>query len=308
MKILNFRHSMYNSSICPLTINCTKNNSTQANNQRKIILCKNSTQGKEFSHKIRSLWLCHITQSKKEKPNTKQWHCSCTSSKIFLSFCMCSIIQKTNTKKQSRTSNSMSLHCKNRSKNTYFIHCKQSKYNHTHMSNTTISNNFFQINLSKCGQTCINDPYQTNCTHKRSKISTCIWKKIEIKTLESISSKFQQDSSQLDTSSCTSFNMSFRQPQMKWHKRNFHCKSQKKSPPQNKFTTWRNLQMSLLFIMECSCSTIQKLQHRLHCQTSYKCIKNQQISSFHFTCTTSTLPNKQKHRQLNTLIKYIKTK
>ena len=188
MNIRNFWHTMNNSSISPQTINCTKNNSSQTNNQRNSILCKNSTQRKKFSNKIWCQRQCHITLSKNEEANAKQWHCCCTTSKIFLSFCMSTIIQISNTLKQSRTSNSVCLHCKNRTNNTNFIHRKQSKDNHTYMCNTTVSNNFFQINLSKGCQTCINNSNLTDSSYKRCKIRTCSWKKIKIKAQKSICS------------------------------------------------------------------------------------------------------------------------
>lgn len=308
MNIRNFWHSMNNSSICPQTINCTKNYPGQTNNQRNSILCKDSAQRKKFSNKIWCQRQCHITLSKDEKANAEQWHCCCTPSKIFLSFCMGTIIQIPNTLKQSRTSNSMRLHCKDRTNNSDFVHCKQSKNNHAHMCNTTIGNNFFQINLSKSCQTCVNNSNLTNSGHKRCKIRTCTWKEIKIKAQKSICSKFQQNSGQQNTSCSTSFNMGFWQPLMKWHQWNLYCKGQKESPPHNILTTFRKPKMSYLFIVSCSCSTQQELKNWQHCQTSNKCIKNLQIGSLYFSCSTSTQSNKQKHWNQRTFIKNIKTK
>jgi hypothetical protein len=124
-QILNFRHSMYYTSICPLCINSTKNNSSQTNCQRNSILCKNSTQRQEFSNKVRGLGLSHITKTKDEEPNTKERHSCCSSTQVFQSFCVCSIILSSNTLKLCWTPYSVSLHCENRTKNTYFVHCKQ---------------------------------------------------------------------------------------------------------------------------------------------------------------------------------------
>lgn len=188
MNILPFWKSVNNTSIRPQTIYSTKNNTNQSNNQRKRISGKNSTQREEFTYKVRSLRLGHITQCEYKKPNTKKWHCSCAPSKVFQCFCMCSIIQIPNTLKQCRASNSMSNHCKKSSNNSNFIHCKLCKHHYTHMGHTTISNNFFLINLSKCCLTCINNTNLTNCTYKRGKIRTCSREKIKIKTQKSICS------------------------------------------------------------------------------------------------------------------------
>jgi hypothetical protein len=130
---------------------------------------------------------------------------------------MCTVIQITYTQKLCWTSNSMGLHSKNTSNNTYFVHCKQSKYYHTHMSYTTISYNFFQINLAECSQTCINNTYLTNCTNKWIEIRTSIRKEIKVKTLQSICTKFQQYPCLLNRPCCTSFYVCFWQPQMEWH-------------------------------------------------------------------------------------------
>jgi len=125
----------------------------------------------------------------------------------------------------------MCLHCQNRAYNTYFIHCKQSKYNETHMCYTTISYNFFLVNLSQCSQRCINDSYLTNSAYPRSQVCTPLRKEIQVNTYQTITSLFQQYSSQLNTSCCTCFNMSFGQPQMQWHLRYFDCESLKETPP-----------------------------------------------------------------------------
>lgn len=316
LNIKRFWHSMNHTSVCPKTINCTLKNSSKRKKQRNTISSENSTQRKKFSNKIRCLRLRHITQCKNEEENTKEWHCGCCSSKIFLSFCMCTIIKITNKKKLCRTSNSVSKHCKNRSNNTDFVQPKQCKNHHTHVGNTTVCNNFFLIDLAKSCLTCIHNTNQTNSTYKGCKIKTCFWKEIKIKTLESVCSKFQQNTRQQNTSSCTSFNMGFWQPQVKWHLGNFHCKSLKESPPHETFDKFRNSRkwsessnrMPQLFIMCCSCETQQKQKNWLHCQTPKKSVKNLQISSFYFSSTTSTKSNQQKHWNQRAFIKHVKTK
>jgi hypothetical protein len=210
----------------------------------------------------------------------------------------------------------VSKHCKNRSNNTYFIESKKCKNHHTHVGNTTIRNNFFLVDLAESSLTCIDNTHQTNSTYKGCKIDACFWKKIKIKALESICSKFQQNTRQQNTSPCTSFNMSFWQPQVKRHLRNFHRKSLKESPPHKTFNKFRNSRkwsesshrMSYLFIMCCSCKTQQKQKNWLHRQTSKESIENLQISSFYFTSTTSTKSNQQKHWNQRAFIKHIKTK
>lgn len=123
-QILNFRHSMNNSSISPQSINSTQDNSSQSKSQRDCILCKNSTQRLELSNKVRSQRQGHITQTKDEKPNTKQRHSSCSTTKIFQSFCMCAVIHSSYTQKECRTPNTVCLHCINGPENSNFIHCK----------------------------------------------------------------------------------------------------------------------------------------------------------------------------------------
>jgi hypothetical protein len=298
---------MNDSSISPQSINSTKNNSSQTNNQRNPILCKNSTQRLKFSNKVRSQRQSHITQAKNEKPNTKKRHCCCCTSKIFQCFCMCSIIQGPNTLKQRRAPYPVSQHCKNRTKNSNFIHCKQCLYNHTHMGNTTICNNFFLINLSQSCLTPINNSNQTNSANPWSQISTPFRKHILIETLESISSLFQQYSCQKNTSSCTPFHMSFRLPQMQWHQRNFNSKGLEESPPKKQLTTRFNRQLPQQQIVCCSSPTVQQQKTRKHCQTSNQSIKYLQISSTYFSSTTSSQSNQLKHGQQRTLIEYIKT-
>lgn len=295
------------SSISPQSINSTKNNSSQTNCQRYPVLCKNSTQRLEFSNKVRSQRQSHITQAKDEKPNTKERHCCCCTSKIFQPFCMCSIIQGPNTQKQSRAPYSVSQHCKNRTKNSYFIHCKQCLYDHAHVSNTTICNNFFLINLSQSCLTPINNSNQTNSTYPWSQISTPFGKHIQVETLQTISSLFQQYSCQKNTSSCTPFYVSFRLPQMQWHQRNFHGKSLEESPPEKQLTTRFNIQTPQQQIVCCSSPTVKQQKTWKHCQTSNQSIEYLQISSSYFSCTTSTQSNQLKHRQQRTLIEYIKT-
>jgi len=222
---------------------------------------------------------------------------------------MSTIILSTNTQKQSRTCNSVSQHSQNRSKNSNFVQSEKCLYYHTHMSYTTICNNFFQIYLSQSSQTCIDNSNQTDSPYLRSQKSTSFRKQIKIETQLSISSLFQQYSCLLYTSCSTPFYMSLRQPQMQRHQRNFDCKSQKKSPPHKLLTTRFNRSkgmMPLLQIIGGSCPTVQLQQTGKHCLTSYQSIKNQQISSTNFTGTTSTQSNLQKHRQKSTFIKNIK--
>jgi len=124
IQILNFRHSMYNTCVCPQCVDSTLNNTTQTNNQGNKIICEDTTQRLKFSNKIWCLRLSHITQTKDKKPNAEQWHSSCSSSYILLSFGMRAIIQGTHTLKQSWTSNTVCLHGKDRTKNSYFVHSK----------------------------------------------------------------------------------------------------------------------------------------------------------------------------------------
>lgn len=298
---------MNNSCICPQCIDSTQNYSSQTNSQRDPVLCKNSTQRQKFSNKVRSQRQSHITQTKNKKPNTKQRHCSCSTSKIFQCFCMCSIILCPNAQKQSRTPYSVSQHCKNRTKNSNFIHCKQCLHNHAHVSNTTICNNFFLINLSQSCLTPINDSNQTNSANPRSQISTPFRKQIHVETQQSIGSQFQQYSSQKNTSSCTPFNVSFRLPQMQWHQRNFYSKGLKEPPPKKQLTTRFNRQLPQQQIICCSSPTIQQQKTRKHCQASYQSIEYLQISSSYFSCTTSSQSNLLKHGQQRTFVKHIKT-
>lgn len=307
MNIYSFRHSMYHTSISPQTVYSTQNYTNQRKHQRKTILCKNSTQRQKLSNKRRSQRHCHITLSKNEKPNTKLRHCCCATSQVFLCFCMCTVILITYAQKQCRTSNSVSLHCKNGPNNTYFIHCELSQYNHTHMGYTTICNNFFLIYLTQCCLTCINNTYQTYCTYERVKIRTSIRKEIDIKTQLSICSLFLLYSCLLDRSSCASFYVSFWQPQMKWHQRHFYSKRLKEPPPLNILTAFRQSKMSQQFVVCCTCSAVLKLQQRLHCLTSKQSIKHLLVGSLYFTCTAPSLSNKLKHWLLCTLIQYIKS-
>jgi hypothetical protein len=220
---------------------------------------------------------------------------------------MCSIILGSYAQKQSRTPYSVSLHCKNRTKNSNFIHCKQCLHDHAHVSNTTICNNFFLINLSQSCLTPINYSNQTNSADQRSQIRTPFRKQIDVETQQSISSQFQQYSSQKNTSSCTPFNVSFRLPQMQWHQRNFYSKGLKESPPKKQLTTRFNRQLPQQQIICCSSPTIQQQKTRKHCQTSNQSIQNLQISSSNFSCTTSSQSNQLKHGQQRTFVKHIKT-
>jgi hypothetical protein len=270
-------------------------------------LCKNSTQRLKFSNKVRGQRQGHIAQAKNEKPNTKERHCCCCTSKIFQCFCMCSIIQSSYTLKQSRTPYSVSQHCKNRTKNSNFVHCEQCQHNHAHVSNTTICNNFFLINLSQSCLTPINNTNQTNSANPWSQICTPFRKHILIKTLQTIGSLFQQYSSQKNTSSCTPFNVCFRLPQMQWHQRNFYSKGLKESPPKKQLTARLNRLLPQQQIICCSSPTVQQQKTGEHCQTSNQSIKHLQIGSSYFSSTTSTQSNQLEHGQQRTLIKYIKT-
>lgn len=299
---------MNNTCICPQRINSTKNNSNQREQLRKAISCKNSTQRKKFSNKGRSQRHCHITQGKEEKPNAKLRHSCSTTSKVFQSFSVCTIIQITYTLKLSWTSNPVSLHCKNASNNTHFIHCKQGKNNHAHVSYTTVSNNFFLIHLSQSSLTSINNSNLTYCTNKRIKVCTSVRKEIKVKTELSISTQFLLNPCLQYRTCCTSFYVCFWLPQMERHQRYFHSKSLKKPPPLNVFTTFRKSKVSLQFIVCCTCSTILEQQQRLHCLTSKKCIEYLQICCLYFTCSRTSLSNKLKHWQQGTLILDIKSK
>jgi hypothetical protein len=196
----------------------------------------------------------------------------------------------------------VSQHCKNRTKNSYFIHCKQCLYNHAHVSNTTICNNFFLINLSQSCLTPINDSNQTKSAHQRSQISTPLGKQIHVETQQPVGSLFQQYSSQKNTSRCTPFNVSFRLPQMQWHQRNFYSKGLKKSPPKKQLTTRFHRILPLQQIICCSSPTIQQQKTRKHCQTSNQSIEYLQISSSYFTCTASPQPNQLKHGLQRTFV------
>lgn len=200
----------------------------------------------------------------------------------------------------------MCQHSKNRPQNSNFVQRKQSKNNHTHMGYTTVSNNFFQIHLTKSSQACVHNTKQTNSTYQRSLISTSCRKLIHIESQQSISSQFQQHSSQLHTSSSTCFNVSFWKPQMQRHERHFHCKSQKETPPQEQFSTRIKSGTSQQQVRSGSSAAVQKQKTRKHSQTSNKCIKNLEIGSTYFSSTASTQSNKKEHRQKCTLIKHIK--
>lgn len=306
MNIYSFRHSMNYTSICPQTVYSTQNYTNQREHQRQTILCKDSTQRQKLSYKRRSQRHCHITLSKNEKPNTKLGHCCCATSQVFLCFCMCTVILITNALKLCRTSNSVSLHCKNRPNNTNFIHCELSQYYHTHMGYTTICYNFFLIYLTQCCLTCINNTYQTYSTYERVKICTSIRKEIEIKTQLSICSLFLLYSCLLDRSSSASFYVSFWLPLMKRHKRHLNSKRLKEAPPQNILTAFRQSKMSKQFVVSCTCSAVLQQQQRLHCLTSKQSIEHLLVCSLNFTSTATSQSNKQKHRLLCTLIQYIK--
>lgn len=307
MNINSFWHSMNHTSISPLTVYRAQNNTNQRKHQRQTILCKDSTQRQKLPNKRWSQRHCHIALNKNEKPNTKQRHCCSAASQVFQCFCMCTVILITNTQKQCRASNTVSLHCKNASNNTYFIHSELSKYYHAHVCYTTIGYNFFLIYLTQCCQTSINNTYQTYCTNERVKISTSIRKQIEIKTQLSISSQFLLNPCLLDRPCSASFYMSFWLPLMQRHQWYFNSKRLKEAPPQNILTAFRQSKMSLLFIVSCTCSAILEQQKRLHCLTSKQSIQYLLICSFYFTSTASSLPNKLKHWQLSTLIQYIKS-
>jgi hypothetical protein len=174
------------------------------------------------------------------------------------------------------------------------------------MGYTTIRNKLFQIYLSQCRQTCINNSYLTNSTYPGTKIGARFRELVQIETQQTIGSLFQLNPSLQHTSCSTCFYVSFRQPQMQRHQRNFHSKGLKESPPQKYLTTRVNRKLPLLQIIGCSCPTIQQQKTRKHCQTSNKCIKYQQVCCTNFTRTTSTQSNQQKHRLKSTFIEYIK--
>lgn len=221
---------------------------------------------------------------------------------------MRSIILRSYTLELCWASNSVRLHCKNRTSNPNFILCKECLDDHTHMCNTTICYNLFLINLALCCLRSINYTNQTKSTHSWPEIRTPFRKQKLVKALQSISSLLEQDSGLLHTTCSTPFNMCFRQPQVLWHKWNFHCKRQKETPPLQQLSTGMNWETSQLLVVCCSCPTIQQEQTREHCLRPYKSIQYQQKRSTHLSLTTSTLSNQLKHWQLSTLIKHIKTK
>lgn len=299
---------MHNSCISPQSINSPQQNTCQAKSQSNTVVCKNTTQRQELSYKIRCQRLRHVTQTKDEKPNTKQWHCSCGSTQVFQCFCMCTIILRSYTLKLSRTPDPVSLHSKNRTKDSYLIQSEQRQNNHTHMSYTTISNKFFLINLAQCCLRCVNNAKQTNSANPRSQISTRFRKLVQIKTLQTIGTQLLQYSRQQNTSSSAPFYMSLRQPQMQRHLWYLNSKCQEKSPPKQQLSTRMNRKAPQQQIIGCTGPTIQLQQARKHCQAPYESIKNLQICSTYFSCTTSPQPDLQEHRLKSTFIKYIKTK
>lgn len=306
-QVLNFGHSVHYSGIGPQSVNSTQNNPSQTDGQRNCILCKNSTQRQEFSNKVRSLRQGHVTQAKEKEPKTKQRHSSRSSSKVFQSFCMSSIVLSSYAQELCWTCNSVSLHSLNRTQNTHFVHCKQCKYYLAHVGYTTISNKFFLIDLSQGCQTRVDHANQTDCTHPGPQISTCFRELIQVKTQQPISSLLQLHSGQLNTSSRAPLYVSFGQPQVQWHQRNFNSKSLEESPPQKQLTTRINRQLPQLQIVGGSCPTIQLQKTGKHCQRAYQSIKHQQIGSTYFSSTPSPQSNQLKHGQKCTLIEYVKT-
>lgn len=302
-----FRHTVYNTCISPLIIHCSQNNTEQRSSQNKRRSCKNSTQRKKFSNERGCLRYCHIRKSKEEKERTKKGHSCSNSSKVFQSFCMCSFIKIAYTQKQCRTCNSMSQYSKKCTKNSNFVSGKLSKNQQTHMSNTTISNNFFKINLTTGRETRIEKTQKTHCTYKRVIKRTSQRKERKIKSKQPIRSEFQQNTCQQNRTCSTSFYMSFRQPQMERHLRNFHSKSKKKSKPKNQLSTFRELKMSELLIICSASSTLLKQKQRKHSLTSNQCIEHLQIGSFDFSWTCPSQTNKKKHWQQRAFIKNIES-
>jgi hypothetical protein len=75
-------------------------------------MVKHATQTKELSQEVWGQRHCHITQTKDKQHNAKQRHSSLSSSQIFQSFSMSTVVNLSNTQKQRRTLNSMSKHQK----------------------------------------------------------------------------------------------------------------------------------------------------------------------------------------------------
>jgi hypothetical protein len=76
----------------------------------------------------------------------------------------------------------MSQHKESGLNHTKITHSKQCQSNHTHVSNTTILDQFFKINLSQSRQTLINKANQRQTQNQRSIICICISKQRQIKT------------------------------------------------------------------------------------------------------------------------------
>lgn len=94
---------------------------------------------------------------------------------------------------------------------------------------------------------------------------------------------------------------------MQRHQWNFYSKCQKESPPQKQLTTRLKRRAPQQQIICCSSPTILQQKTGKHCQTSNHSIQYQQVSCTYFTSSTSSQSNKQKHRQLCTFVKHIKT-
>lgn len=186
---LNFRHSMNHTRICPLRIDRPLDNSTLPLHQPHWILPENSPQRQEFSHKIRSLWLGHVTLIKQKEEQGKERHSSGHSTHVLDPFSMKSIILCSYTKEKSGTADSVSQHSKHPSQNSHFIQTKQGQYKHTHMSHATIGHNFFQIHLTKSSLTSILNSLLTNSVDPWPKVKACSWKQHQVITILSISSK-----------------------------------------------------------------------------------------------------------------------
>ena len=303
-----FRHTMNYSSISPHGISSLQNNLNTSSRQPQQIVIKHTAQAKEFSQKVWSQRHCHITQAENKKHNAKQWHCCLRSPQIFQCFCMCSIVNLTNTQKQSWTLNSVSKHQKGTSNKSKRTSSKQCQSNHTHVCYTTILNKFFKVNLTQCCKRPVNQAKQTKSKYKWSIISASFLEKAKIKTQQTISSQFQQNPSQQYATLSTLFNVSLWQPQMQWYHRNLNLESQKQSPPKHQLFA----QIPIFMNQKQKASGTYKTKHyqhtRQHCQTTYQSIQYQKVLLTYFTWTRSSQSNCQKHRQQTTFVQNIETK
>lgn len=302
-----FWHTMYYTSISPHRISRLKNHCNTRTRQPQEIIIEYTTQTQEFRQEVRCQWHGHITQTKNKKHNTEQRHPSLSSSQIFQSFGMSTIINLCYTQKQCWALNSVCKHQKRTSNQTHSTSGKQSQSHHAHVSYTTILNQFFEINLTQGCKRPINQPKQTNGQYEWPVIRTSFRKEPEIKSQQSISSQFQQYSSQQYTPCCTLFYVSFRQPQMQRYHRNFHLKSQKQTPPEDQLFAKGPIFMHQKQKTGGPYQTKHHQHTRKHCQTPNQSVQDQKVLLAHFTRTRPSQANGQKHRQQTTFVQNVKT-